>query len=940
MRHISPSGSPDHSMSIPRRFAWALGRRFASGASASKPAVVRGDEARDRRDWTVAAKNYRDHLEETPGDLPIWVQLGHALKESGKLTDALAAYYCALRLDPADADLLLNLGHLYKMTGDKTCALVFYKRSLERDGNPDARQELQAIIAGVGATGDLATPQQILAAEENIQREARRALITQSGRAGPSESQPHVGSLEDIHGSRVTGWAYDPRAPNSRATIEFFANGRVLFEGTTSLLREDVRAHGYGDGWMGFSLRVPLDLVREVCAEGDQIALHARLAGTDWELAGSPKLIFLPSANALRETVPVKNVSNWVFTEPPLRLIAFYLPQYHPFEENNAWWGPGFTEWTNVTRADAQFEGHYQPHRPGELGYYDLRVPAVQERQAQLARLFGIGGFCFYFYWFNGKILMEMPIRQFVENDNIDLPFCLCWANENWTRRWDGLDSEILISQKHSREDDLAFIKHVANYFGRENYITVDGKPVLLVYRMDLLPNPARTANIWREYCQSIGIDGLYLVCTQAFSSADPTEFGFDAAVEFPPNMTRVSDAGRIFVDQSGEFSGSIFDYNYSVGRIESFVWPDYHVIRAVFTGWDNTARRRSSATIFINSTADAYLRYLETVSRQVLAREPSPDRRLIFINAWNEWAEGARLEPDELTGYASLEATRMAMIRAGASDPMVRLQRFGALRNRPRLAVIVHAFYLDVLEDMLPIFSEYPLYVEFFFTTAIYQTHALKALLRDFKHKYEILPVENRGRDVAPFLEVLRSVWSRKFQYILKLHTKKSTHREDGDRWRNDMLSHIAPITQVDAILSLLDTDQKIGVVGPKDHILSMTAFWGANAAHVDSLCRRMGMSDVETEKAVFVAGTMFIARLEALEPLMGLSLTTADFEKEDGQVDGTLAHAIERAITFSAAAVGMDVRGASLKDDPSGIISDAIATVYAHAESSVTDA
>ncbi|HXD40320.1 MAG TPA: glycoside hydrolase family 99-like domain-containing protein [Ramlibacter sp.] len=356
----------------------------------------------------------------------------------------------------------------------------------------------------------------------------------------------------------------------------------------------------------------------------------------------------------------------------PVRLIAFYLPQFHPVPENDDWWGAGFTEWTNVKPAQAQFDGHYQPHVPGELGYYDLCDPAVQHRQVELAKLYGISGFCFYYYWFGGKRLLEKPVDRFLNDRGLDLPFCLCWANENWCRTWDGLDSEILIAQKHSPDDDLAFIQHVARYMRDERYIRVDGKPLLLVYRPSLLPSARETAKRWRNWCRQNGIGEIYLAYTQSFESVDPQDYGFDAAIEFPPNNSSPPKITEKVRPLDPGFGCTVYDWRFFVNRSYNYQKPRYMLFRSVCPSWDNTARRKNRSTVFLGSSPPSYQEWLANAISESCRRIRKPDERLVFVNAWNEWAEGAYLEPDQRYGYAYLDATRKALLAESARRILV----------------------------------------------------------------------------------------------------------------------------------------------------------------------------------------------------------------------------------------------------------------------------
>jgi glycosyltransferase involved in cell wall biosynthesis len=354
----------------------------------------------------------------------------------------------------------------------------------------------------------------------------------------------------------------------------------------------------------------------------------------------------------------------------PLNLVAFYLPQFHPIPENDQWWGTGFTEWTNVSKAVPQYLGHYQPHLPGDLGFYDLRLTDVMRQQATLAKLYGISAFCFHHYWFGGKRLLEKPVRQFLDNPDIDMSFCLCWANENWTRRWDGQEHEVLIAQHHSPDDDIAFIDDLIPAFRDKRYLRFDGKPVLIVYRVSLLPDPAATAARWRAQCRRAGIGELYLVAARSFEITDPRPYGFDAALEFPPHQISVSRINeRVDIVNPG-YRGSVFDYEELASAYARQSAADYPLIKTVVPGWDNEARKPGAGHTFHGSSPAAYAKWLReaysaTVDRM---RADSSQPPLLFVNAWNEWAEGAHLEPDRKYGYAFLQATRDVVKAATAA--------------------------------------------------------------------------------------------------------------------------------------------------------------------------------------------------------------------------------------------------------------------------------
>jgi lipopolysaccharide biosynthesis protein len=342
----------------------------------------------------------------------------------------------------------------------------------------------------------------------------------------------------------------------------------------------------------------------------------------------------------------------------PVRLIAFYLPQFHSIAENDLWWGKGFTEWTNVTKAVPRFAGHYQPRLPGALGFYDATKPETLSRQAALAKQYGIGGFCFHHYWFGGRRILEKPIDTLLAHPEIDLPFCVNWANENWTRRWDGKDADILLQQAYSPEDDIAFARSLEPLFRDRRYIRINGRPLLLLYRPDLLPDAGATVARWRDHFISAGLGDPFIAAVQTLGSNEASCYGMDAGVGFPPFWTCYDIPMRsdlVLFDR--KFTGAVRDYSALADASITACRRDRRVFPGVTPSWDNESRRPGRGMCFSGSTPSAYGRWLSAACR-ISMHVFSGDEKLVFINAWNEWAEGAHLEPDRKFGHAYLAET------------------------------------------------------------------------------------------------------------------------------------------------------------------------------------------------------------------------------------------------------------------------------------------
>ncbi|MBC7594088.1 MAG: glycoside hydrolase family 99-like domain-containing protein [Kineosporiaceae bacterium] len=350
------------------------------------------------------------------------------------------------------------------------------------------------------------------------------------------------------------------------------------------------------------------------------------------------------------------------------RVIPFYLPQFHRFDENDSWWGTGFTEWSNVAAGAPVFWGHNQPLLPADLGFYDLTSDDVRAAQWDLASRAGLDGFMYYYYWFAGKKLMNTPIESLLASDS-PTPFCIMWANENFTRRWDGGEKNILIGQDYDKAPATGFIHDVLPLISDERYLRIDGKPVIAVYRVAQIPDFMDVLAYWRHVAEEAGLGGLHLVTvdvgeTMQGVSGDPSEFGLDAYLGFAPHNMKwtAKDRGNLRVDE--RFEGNIMSYGAMVAHAEQVLREPVADWRypGVMINFDNTARRQWMPDLWYGSNPYTFRRWLDSALASVADRDF--DQRVVFVNAWNEWAESAVLEPSQRFGSTFLLATRDALWR------------------------------------------------------------------------------------------------------------------------------------------------------------------------------------------------------------------------------------------------------------------------------------
>jgi len=446
--------------------------------------------------------------------------------------------------------------------------------------------------------------------------------------------------------------------------------------------------------------------------------------------------------------------------KPKVKAIAFYLPQFHTIPENDKWWGKGFTEWTNTSKATSKFMGHYQPREPhNDFGYYDLTDIEIIKKQALLAKQHGIYGFCFYLYWFSGKRLLEKPLDLFLEHPEIDINFCLCWANENWTRTWDGFNKKVLIKQNYSNEDSYKFINDIKKYIIDKRYIKIDGEPIIIVYNPSRIPNVNNVINIWKEHAINSGIGKIrILICRTFGHTAKSLNIisNVDGEIEFPPHGIPINYEKKI-----KRSTGSVFDYREIVNNVivqlnkknndkDNSSLPLY---RTPMLGWDNTARRASGWTVYAGYSLKFLYIWVKSIIKEAKLKY-NEEFSFIFINAWNEWAEGTYLEPDKKYGYANINTVSRAVYGFPFNGEL-------SLKKKNNVIFAIHDAFpagaqilsINIIKQLKEVFN-YNIYTILKNTGEMideFIIHSTDILIIEGKNKKEIKAwIENTNADIA----------------------------------------------------------------------------------------------------------------------------------------------------------------------------------------------
>ena len=621
------------------------------------------------------------------------------------------------------------------------------------------------------------------------------------------------------------------------------------------------------------------------------------------------KIKLIRNDNILNDTIFIdidnqfnsfENNINYSNYSTDIKTIALYLPQFHFIKENDRWWGKNFTEWTKVKNAKPFYKGHHQPRKPGDekgyLGYYYLTNSEIIKKQVKLAKSHGIYGFGIYYYWFSGKRLLEKPLDIYLENKDIDFPFLLIWANENWSRAWDGSNRMILIKQEYKKDDPENFIKDIKKYVIDQRYIKLKDKPIIGIYEPYKIPNITETILIWRRKSKEYGIGEIYIIIrltenqTENFINTNL----FDAAYDFPPR----NNIAFIFKNKLYRlYTSLIYKYVNFINTTNKF---------PIFIGsmleWDNTPRRGKYGGIFKEYSPEKFY-LLNKIIIKWTKQNFNESNRFIFINAWNEWGEGSYLEPDDKYGYSSINALSKALFNL----PYISNYNIVNLTKSCQIIVQAHIFYYYLIDEIVNKTNNIPAKFDLYITTTslknkIYIEGNIKKY--SYANNYSIKIVENKGRDVFPFLKQLKFHF-KNYKYVCHIHTKNTKTMffpKLGQSWRNYIFNNLLGSKEIILeILSNFENYEKLGFIFPETYHEVYLAF-GKKLNDIDRYYMNVILKMIFNNNKYqigkildFPEGNMFWAKISSIYQIF-----ITDFDKlipqEKGQKDGTLLHGIER--------------------------------------------
>ena len=580
-----------------------------------------------------------------------------------------------------------------------------------------------------------------------------------------------------------------------------------------------------------------------------------------------------------------------------IKAIALYLPQFHSIKENDEWWGKDFTEWTNVKKCKPLFMGHHQPRIPGDkinyLDYYNLTNISVIKKQVELAKSHGIYGFAIYYYWFSGKKLLEKPLEIYLNDKSINFHFLLIWANENWTRKWDGRDKEVLIKQEYRDKDPELFINDIKKYIIDYRYIKIKNKPVLGLYEPFKIPNLNETIRIWRKKSREYGIGEIFiLVCLNKNKIDEILNLQlFDGAYDFPPrNLIK-----NFTIKYKNTFIYSQLIYKNS--NFNNTNEKDFKIYRGSMLEWDNCPRIKECSIYDYYSPEQFYI--INKIIIKWTQKHYNKDNRFIFINAWNEWGEGSYLEPDEKYGYASINSLSKALFNLS----FVKKYNIGHLKESTKIVIQVHLFYEDLLKEIIKITNNIPVQYDLFISvnSKSIKENIEKYIMNNSKASlFEIKILPNRGRDVLPLLIQLKNVF-KKYKYFCHIHTKKSFHIYFGENWRDYLYYNLLGNKEIiSEILTEFENFDNLGFIYPEPYYKVLNIF-GKSTIDLNYKCMNSIINKIFPNVQIsqnyfdFPEGNMFWARTNAIYQIFELNIEKR-FPKEKGKLNATLMHCIER--------------------------------------------